>query len=73
MILILFKKGNLMLIDSTSHELVETAKCSIYSELENPEDFLGNLLKLINLNPDEWNKIGKKGINLKKRILTVLS
>lgn len=59
------KKPILMLIDGVSRELVESAKCGIYVEPENPYDFRNKILLYLN-DKDRLIQEGLNGYNFAK-------
>ena len=59
------KKPILMLIDGVSRELVESAKCGIYVEPENPSDFRNKILLYLN-DKDRLIQEGLNGYNFAK-------
>jgi glycosyltransferase involved in cell wall biosynthesis len=61
------KRPVLMVIDGVSRQLVEEAKCGVYIEPENPEDFANKIELYLNKTPKELEKEGESGYQFAKR------
>ena len=61
------KKPIFMLIDGVSRELVEEAKCGVYVEPENIQDFKDKILYFLSLTSDELKQMGEAGYNYAKK------
>jgi len=57
------KKPILLIIDGVSRELVETAKCGIFAEPENPLSIANISLELSSLKKGDLNQMGLNGYN----------
>jgi glycosyltransferase involved in cell wall biosynthesis len=55
------KKPVLLLIDGVSRDLIETAKCGIYVEPENPQDFADKLEALLESGQESILEMGENG------------
>lgn len=55
------KKPVLLLIDGVSRDLIETAKCGIYVEPENPQDFADKLEALLEIGQESILEMGENG------------
>lgn len=55
------KRPVLLLIDGVSRDLIETAKCGIYVEPENPQDFADKLEALLEIGQESILEMGENG------------
>lgn len=55
------RKPIMLVIDGVSRDLVETAKCGIYIEPENPEDWAKKIKSLVHISEEEVRQMGING------------
>ena len=60
------KKPIMLVIDGVSRELVETAKCGIFIEPENPQDWVNKIEVLKGISKNKIDEMGKSGYEYAK-------